>query len=83
MTQSIIVYRNPIEEAVGRQIGNGTGLDIIASIIVGCLAAVLATTIYEKVWRRFRKGWNTPHSDKVAIATAIVGVVATLTFLAG
>lgn len=51
----IIVYRNPAEAALWQMLSGGEFFPIFVGAIVGVLAVVLATKIFDKVLGTFRQ----------------------------
>lgn len=73
-TQSIIVYRNPIEAAMW-EAGTANGFAVVVGMVVGLLLAVTVATVWPKI---FPKSKNV---DKVTLLAAVVGVVGSMIYV--
>lgn len=69
-TQSIILYRNPMEQAFWE---SGAIVPLLCSIIGAVIVTYFVCTMWDKLSRRFKQGYNMRrHTDKVAMATAVI-----------
>lgn len=75
MTQSLIIYRNPIEAAFWE---SGMFLPLMCGVLVGVALAAGAATIYEKLFPKQRG----KYSGQIAIITGAFGVIFTMFMLA-
>jgi len=87
-TQSIIVYRNPLEQAFWEGTMSG-GFPLLCAIIIACCVTVAVCSVWDNIFQRMtalNKPANvrnfarrmTHNTDKVAIVTAIATVFVVL-----
>lgn len=54
-TQSIIVYRNPLEAAIWEALMNGGGIVVLAVIAAGLIAAGVTVWVDKMYWSSYRR----------------------------
>ena len=72
-TQSIIVYRNPVEAALW-DAGTANGFALVVGMVVGLLLAVTVATVWRKVFP------SSKNVDKIAFLAAVIGVVGSMAY---
>lgn len=72
-TQSIIVYRNPMEQAFWETVMNGQFFPVIAAIIVFFVVLLTAHNLLERFNRP--RAWNSPVNGYVSLALGAVAAV--------
>lgn len=73
-TQSIIVYRNPIEAAMW-EAGTANGFALVVGMVVGLILAATVATVWQKIFP------NSKNVDKIAVLAAVVGVVGSMAYV--
>lgn len=70
-TQSIIIYRNPVEAALW-EAGTANGFAIVVGMVVGLLLSATVATVWQKVFP------SSKNVDKIAFLAAVIGVVGSM-----
>lgn len=76
MTQSVIVYRNPIEAAFWE---SGLLLPLGVGLVVGIGVSYVCTAAWQRVWPNQSRMQN--FSGHVALFSAIGGMIATMIYM--
>jgi len=76
MTQSVIVYHNPIEAAFWE---SGLLFPLVVGIVVGIGASYVCTTAWQRVWPNGSRMQD--FASHVALFSAIGGMITTMIYM--
>ena len=76
MTQSVIVYRNPIEAAFWE---SGLLLPLMVGLVVGIAASYVCTEVWQRVWPNGSRMQD--FASHVALFSAIGGMIVTMIYM--
>ena len=79
MTQSIIVYRNPMEAKLWE---SGLVFPVIAGMVTAVIVALLVAQVLDVATRMKRRGFLWENQGNITVASAIVTMVATIYIMA-